>query len=74
MSSNFLFSIILTGSFPQAASKKGASASDWTAAVSGVVGGKAGGKGATSIGNGTHADKVNEAVSIATQYLEKLSI
>lgn len=54
----------------QEASKKGASASDWANAVSGVVGGKAGGKAPTSIGSGTNVDKVDEAVAVATKYLE----
>ncbi|KZF26055.1 hypothetical protein L228DRAFT_242453 [Xylona heveae TC161] len=56
------------------ASSKGASANEWASAVSGVIGGKAGGKGATCIGNGTQADKVDEALSKAEEYLSKLSI
>jgi hypothetical protein len=32
------------------------------------VGGKAGGKGPTSIGNGTNTDKVEEAISLAADY------
>lgn len=55
-------------------SKKGASATDWANAVSTVVGGKAGGKGPTSIGNGTNPDKVEEALKVATEYLEKFTL
>ena len=55
-------------------SKKGASATDWSGKISEVVGGKAGGKGATSIGNGVHSDKVNEAIDAATEYLSKFSL
>ena len=54
--------------------KHGASASDWASRVSYVVGGKAGGKGPTSIGNGTHADKVDEAITAASRYLEDLRL
>lgn len=42
--------------------------------MSGVVGGKAGGKAPTSIGNGTNVDKIDEALTAATKYLEKLQI
>jgi alanyl-tRNA synthetase len=58
----------------QAASKAGASATEWTSTVSGVVGGKAGGKAPTSIGNGTNVDKVDEALTAAAEYLAKLKI
>ena len=44
---------------------------DWATAVSSAVGGKAGGKGATSVGNGTNIDKVDEGVRLAQEYLEK---
>ncbi len=54
--------------------EQGASASDWAAVVSGAVGGKAGGKGPTSIGNGTNPDKVDEALSLATEYLSKFKL
>ncbi|KAJ5092235.1 hypothetical protein NUU61_007105 [Penicillium alfredii] len=50
---------------------QGASANDWAAVVSGAVGGKAGGKGATALGNGVNADKVDEAISLASDYLSK---
>ncbi len=36
--------------------------------------GKAGGKGQTSVGSGTNVDKVDEAVELARQHLEKLKI
>ncbi|KAJ5825524.1 Translation elongation/initiation factor/Ribosomal beta-barrel [Penicillium riverlandense] len=55
-------------------SDQGASASDWAAAVSSAVGGKAGGKGPTSIGNGTNPDKVDEAISLASDYLSKFKL
>ena len=38
------------------------------------MGGKAGGKGATSLGNGTNPERVDEAVEAATKYLEKFSL
>ncbi|KAI4149072.1 MAG: hypothetical protein L6R39_002608 [Caloplaca ligustica] len=59
---------------PEEASKQGASAAEWANAVSSVVGGKAGGKGPTSIGNGTEAGKVDEAVEAAMKYLEKFKL
>ncbi|KAJ5727089.1 hypothetical protein N7493_004909 [Penicillium malachiteum] len=54
--------------------EQGASATEWAAVVSGAVGGKAGGKGQTSLGNGVHADKVEEAVSLAAEYLSKFKL
>ncbi|KAL9110029.1 MAG: hypothetical protein Q9227_005368 [Pyrenula ochraceoflavens] len=54
--------------------KQGASASEWSSVVSNIVGGKAGGKAPISVGNGTEPDKVDEAVTAATDYLEKLKI
>ncbi|KAI4241046.1 MAG: hypothetical protein L6R40_004794 [Gallowayella cf. fulva] len=56
------------------ASQQGASAAEWATAVSKIVGGKAGGKGATCIGNGTEPGKVDEAVEVATKYLEKFKL
>ena len=56
------------------ASKAGASASEWAAKISDVVGGKAGGKAPTSIGNGTNPEKVDEAVGAAEEYLKKLHL
>ncbi|KAJ9648605.1 Alanine--tRNA ligase [Coniosporium tulheliwenetii] len=53
---------------------QGASASDWASQVASVVGGKAGGKGATSVGQGTNADRVDEGVELARKYLEKFRI
>ncbi|KAJ5986826.1 hypothetical protein N7451_011191 [Penicillium sp. IBT 35674x] len=53
---------------------QGASANDWAAVVSSAVGGKAGGKGSTSIGNGVNTDKVDEAVSLASDYLSKFKL
>ncbi|KAF7195253.1 Alanine--tRNA ligase [Pseudocercospora fuligena] len=53
---------------------KGADAAKWSSEVAGLVGGKAGGKGATSLGQGTNPDKVDDAVEVARKYLEGLSI
>ncbi|KAJ5663748.1 hypothetical protein N7507_004479 [Penicillium longicatenatum] len=53
---------------------QGASANDWAAVVSSAVGGKAGGKGSTSIGNGVNTDKVDDAVSLASDYLSKFKL
>ena len=58
----------------QEASKQGASANEWASEISNVVGGKAGGKAPTSIGNGTNTDKVDEAVEVATKYLERFKL
>ena len=58
----------------QEASKKGASSTDWANAVSNVVGGKAGGKAPTSIGNGTKLGMVDEGVEAARRYLEGLKL
>ncbi|RDH28099.1 alanyl-tRNA synthetase, cytoplasmic [Aspergillus welwitschiae] len=58
----------------KSSSEAGASASEWAAIVSGAVGGKAGGKGATSVGNGVNPDRVDEAVSLASDYLGKLKL
>lgn len=58
----------------QEASKAGASANEWSATVSDIVGGKAGGKAPTSIGNGVHADKVDEALKAAEQYLQRFHL
>ncbi|KAL8724554.1 MAG: hypothetical protein Q9181_006777 [Wetmoreana brouardii] len=56
------------------AKSQGASAGEWANTVSNVVGGKAGGKEPTCIGNGTEAGKVDEAVEAARKYLEKLGL
>ena len=55
-------------------SKQGASSADWAATVSEIVGGKAGGKAPTSVGNGTQPEKVDEALAAASRYLEKLKL
>jgi alanyl-tRNA synthetase len=55
-------------------SDQGASASEWAAVVSTAVGGKAGGKGPTSIGNGTNPDKTEEAIALASDYLSKFKL
>ncbi|KAF2754107.1 alanyl-tRNA synthetase-like protein [Pseudovirgaria hyperparasitica] len=50
---------------------KGATAAEWSKAVSAVVGGKAGGKPpATAIGQGTEVRRVDEALGVATAWLE----
>ncbi|MCJ1468967.1 Alanine--tRNA ligase [Pseudocyphellaria aurata] len=56
------------------ASKQGASASEWAATISDIVGGKAGGKGSTSIGNGTNAEKIDEALEAASKYLQRFHL
>ena len=53
---------------------KGLVASEWAAQVAEAVGGKAGGKGATSVGSGTDVGKVEVGVEVAVKYLEKLKI
>lgn len=53
---------------------KDLTASAWANTVAGVVGGKAGGKGATSVGNGTNVDKVEDGVEEARKYLEKFGL
>ncbi|BDD57945.1 Alanine--tRNA ligase [Monascus purpureus] len=58
----------------KALADQGALANDWAAVVSGVVGGKAGGKGPTSIGNGVNPDRVDEALSLASKYLSKFQL
>ena len=60
--------------FFQELGDKGASAMDWAAAVSSVVGGKAGGKEPTVLGNGTEPQKVDEALEAAAKYLEKFTL
>ncbi|KAF2108907.1 alanyl-tRNA synthetase [Lophiotrema nucula] len=55
-------------------SSSGLVASEWAAVVAGAVGGKAGGKGPTSMGTGIDASKVDEGVEIALKYLENLKI
>ncbi|KAE8348240.1 alanyl-tRNA synthetase, cytoplasmic [Aspergillus coremiiformis] len=59
---------------PKALSDQGASASEWAAIVSTAIGGRAGGKGPTSIGNGTSPDKTEEAIALASDYLAKFKL
>ncbi len=56
------------------AQAKGVDAAKWSSEVAGLVGGKAGGKGATSLGQGTNADKIDDAVEAARKYLENLKV
>ncbi|OKL56902.1 Alanine--tRNA ligase [Talaromyces atroroseus] len=58
----------------KAASELGVSPSEWASVVSGAVGGKAGGKAPTAIGNGTNVEKVDEGVALATEYLQKFKL
>ncbi|KAL4780039.1 tRNA synthetases class II (A)-domain-containing protein [Aspergillus varians] len=58
----------------KAMSDQGASASEWASAVSRAVGGKAGGKGPTSIGNGINPDKVDDAIDLASEYLSRFKL
>ncbi|KAF2459729.1 tRNA synthetases class II (A)-domain-containing protein [Lineolata rhizophorae] len=58
----------------EALSKQGASASEWAGAVAAAVGGKAGGKGPTSIGSGTNPDRLDEGLELARKYLEKFEL
>lgn len=53
---------------------KGADANKWASSVAEVVGGKAGGKGATCLGQGTNGEKTDEGVEAARKYLEGLSL
>ncbi|KAI1475019.1 tRNA synthetases class II (A)-domain-containing protein [Daldinia eschscholtzii] len=54
---------------------QGVTAEKWAAAVTDVVGGKSGGKEPTRQGQGTNADKIEEAVAVAEKWLaEKLKI
>ena len=56
------------------AQKKGADAPKWSSEVASLVGGKAGGKNPTSLGQGTNPEKVDEAVEAARKYLEDLKL
>lgn len=56
------------------AQSKGADANKWANEVAVLVGGKAGGKGATSLGQGTQPDKVDDAVEAARKYLQGLNL
>lgn len=74
--SHFFFSRIelMSCTTKQSLTAQGASASDWSAVVSGAVGGKAGGKAPIAIGNGTNVDKADEALDLATKYLENFKL
>ncbi|KAK5213426.1 Alanine--tRNA ligase [Exophiala xenobiotica] len=54
--------------------KAGITSADWSAQVSQIVGGKAGGKAPVAIGTGTDQAKVDEAVEAAREYLEKFKL
>ena len=66
----------LANVFAQALTKQhpDLSAASWASAVAGVVGGKAGGKGATSVGNGTEISKVDDGVEEARKWIEKFTL
>ncbi|KAJ1324404.1 alanyl-tRNA synthetase [Microdochium nivale] len=54
---------------------KGVTAEQWAAAVTDVVGGKSGGKEPTRQGQGTNAEKIEDAVEVARKWLdEKLKL
>lgn len=53
----------------QALSSKGITAEQWTAAVTGVIGGKTGGKEPSRQGAGAEPAKLDEAVAKAEQWL-----
>ena len=59
---------------PDTMQKKGMDANKWASEVAEVVGGKAGGKGATCLGQGTKVDSVDEAVERARKWFEGLGI
>ncbi|KAG6008006.1 Alanine--tRNA ligase [Claviceps maximensis] len=52
-------------------SSRGITAEQWAAVVSNVVGGRSGGKEPTRQGQGTHPDKIDEAVEQARKWLEE---
>ena len=54
--------------------KQGVSAADWSGAVTDVVGGRAGGKEASSTGSGTDPSRMDEAIEAATKYMEKFTL
>ncbi|TGZ85058.1 hypothetical protein EX30DRAFT_368174 [Ascodesmis nigricans] len=65
----FLHAAFVSGPLGQATT-----AQKWTESVSSIVGGKAGGKGPTSQGVATNADKLNEGIEEARRFLEGLQI
>ncbi|KAK7751182.1 Alanine--tRNA ligase [Diatrype stigma] len=59
----------------KALASQGVTAETWASAVTEVIGGKSGGKEPTRQGQGTNADKIDEAVAVAEKWLaEKLKI
>lgn len=58
----------------QGHTSNGLVANEWTAQVAKAVGGKAGGKGAISIGSGTKTAKVEDGIDAAREYLRSLKI
>ena len=60
--------------YRQVGTKAGITPQDWSSTVSRLVGGKAGGKAPTAIGNGTDVSKVDEAIQAATEYLQKFKL
>ncbi|KAJ5713453.1 alanyl-tRNA synthetase [Penicillium malachiteum] len=49
-------------------------ANEWTAEVANFIGGKTGGKGTTSVGNGAEEAKIEDGLTTARMYLENLKI
>lgn len=67
--------MLLTIREQQGLSSQGVTAEKWASAVTEVVGGKSGGKEPTRQGQGTNADKIDEAVAVAEKWLaEKLKL
>jgi alanyl-tRNA synthetase len=58
----------------QDAIAKGAVGAEWSGSVASKVGGKTGGKGATSTGVGNKLDEVDAGIAAAIEYLDKLKI
>lgn len=50
---------------------KGVQADQWVSSVSSVIGGRGGGKATTAQASGTKTDKLNDALRIARQYIDK---
>jgi len=53
---------------------QGQDAASWADAVTKIVGGKAGGKGSTAIGQGSVTDGLEKAVDEASKWFESLKI
>jgi len=58
----------------QGHASNGLVANEWAAQVAKAVGGKAGGKGATSMGSGTETTKVDDGIDAARMYLQSLKM